>query len=129
MSVKFFPITRAEMDSLGWETVDFVFVSGDAYVDHPSFAAAILCRTLEDAGYKVAILPQPDFKTTKDFSYQIIRRQKEKEEIISSSTSDNVLTFEDSTAISNEVYEYFIIFKNQTSGEIFESNHITLKSF
>ena len=55
------------MDSLGWETVDFVFVSGDAYVDHPSFAAAILCRTLEDAGYKVAILPQPDFKTTKDF--------------------------------------------------------------
>lgn len=68
MSVKFFPITRREMDELGWDGVDFVFVSGDAYVDHPSFAAAILCRTLEDAGYKVSILPQPDFKSTADFT-------------------------------------------------------------
>lgn len=68
MSVKFFPITRAEMDSLGWESVDFVFVSGDAYVDHPSFAASILCRTLEDAGYKVAILPQPDINKLTDFT-------------------------------------------------------------
>ena len=68
MSVKFFPITRAEMDSLGWDSVDFIFVSGDAYVDHPSFAAAILCRTLEDAGYKVAILPQPDIGRLSDFT-------------------------------------------------------------
>ncbi len=68
MSVKFFPITRAEMDALGWDSVDFVFVSGDAYVDHPSFAAAILCRTLEDAGYKVAILPQPDIKNLSNFT-------------------------------------------------------------
>src|SRR5262249_35325338 len=51
------------MDALGWERPDVVFVSGDAYVDHPSFAAGILGRVLEAAGWKVAILPQPDWRS------------------------------------------------------------------
>ena len=55
------PISRAEMKDRGWGEVDVVFVSGDAYVDHPSFAAAILGRVLEAAGFRVAILPQPDW--------------------------------------------------------------------
>jgi len=57
------PISRAEMEERGWDAVDIVFVSGDAYIDHPSFAAAILHRALEAAGFRVAILPQPDWKS------------------------------------------------------------------
>jgi uncharacterized radical SAM protein YgiQ len=55
------PMTRAEMTARGWEWVDVVFVTGDAYVDHPSFAMAILGRVLEAAGFRVAILSQPDW--------------------------------------------------------------------
>src|SRR5215218_4653654 len=55
------PMSRAEMDARGWDAVDVVFVTGDAYVDHPSFAMAILGRILEAAGYRVAILSQPDW--------------------------------------------------------------------
>ncbi len=58
----FLPITREEMNKLGWERPDFVFVTGDAYVDHPSFGTAIISRVLESHGYKVAIIPQPDWK-------------------------------------------------------------------
>ena len=56
------PINRREMLSLGWQQPDFVYVIGDAYVDHPSFGHAIISRVLENAGYKVAILSQPDWK-------------------------------------------------------------------
>ncbi len=63
----FLPVCRQDMDDRGWDSVDFVFVSGDAYVDHPSFAAAILSRVLEDAGYKVAILAQPDISDENSF--------------------------------------------------------------
>jgi uncharacterized radical SAM protein YgiQ len=59
----FAPTTAAEMRSRGWDAVDVVFVTGDAYVDHPSFAMAILHRVLEKAGYRVAILSQPPWKT------------------------------------------------------------------
>src|SRR5437660_11246194 len=55
------PMTRAEMAARGWDHVDVVFVTGDAYVDHPSFAMAILGRVLEAAGFRVAILSQPDW--------------------------------------------------------------------
>ncbi len=55
------PISRGEMAARGWEQVDVVFVTGDAYVDHPSFAAAILGRVLEAAGFRVGILSQPDW--------------------------------------------------------------------
>ena len=63
----FLPITYEEMIERGWEQPDFVYVCGDAYVDHPSFGAAIICRTLESRGYKVCFLAQPDWKTTDDF--------------------------------------------------------------
>lgn len=56
------------MEERGWETLDFVFVSGDAYVDHPSFGPAILCRLLEKHGYRVGIIPQPDWHSTRDFA-------------------------------------------------------------
>ena len=58
----FLPINRREMQRLGWEQPDFVYVTGDAYVDHPSFGHAIISRILESHGYKVAILPQPDWR-------------------------------------------------------------------
>ncbi|HEY2786602.1 MAG TPA: YgiQ family radical SAM protein [Fimbriiglobus sp.] len=59
----FAPTTPAEVKERGWDAVDVVFVTGDAYVDHPSFAMAILHRVLEKAGYRVAILSQPDWTT------------------------------------------------------------------
>lgn len=55
------------MAERGWDELDFVFISGDAYVDHPSFGPAILCRLLEKHGYKVGIIPQPDWHSTRDF--------------------------------------------------------------
>ncbi len=55
------PATRREMDARGWDAVDVVFVSGDAYVDHPSFANGILARVLEAAGFRVAVLSQPNW--------------------------------------------------------------------
>ena len=58
----FLPINRREMEWLGWERPDFVYVTGDAYVDHPSFGTAIISRVLESHGYKVAILSQPDWR-------------------------------------------------------------------
>jgi len=57
------PMSRAEMTARGWEGVDIVFVSGDAYVDHPSFAMAILARALESAGFRVGMLCQPDWRS------------------------------------------------------------------
>lgn len=63
----FLPITKKEMLERGWDEVDFVYVSGDAYVDHPSFGAAIITRVLENSGFTVAFLSQPDWHTTADF--------------------------------------------------------------
>ena len=57
------PLTRAEMLARGWEEVDVVLVSGDAYVDHPSFANGLLARLLEAAGFRVAVLSQPDLRS------------------------------------------------------------------
>ena len=59
---EFLPISKADMAERGWEQCDFVYVIGDAYVDHPSFGHAIISRVLEAAGYKVGILSQPDWK-------------------------------------------------------------------
>ena len=63
----FLPITKEEMHQRGWEQPDFVLVTGDAYVDHPSFGTAIISRQLERFGYKVAILAQPDWRSVEDF--------------------------------------------------------------
>ena len=57
----FLPTTKKELDLRGWTEVDVILFSGDAYVDHPSFGAAVIGRTLEAAGYRVAIVPQPDW--------------------------------------------------------------------
>ncbi len=59
--LKYLPTTKKETDLRGWDEVDIVFFSGDAYIDHPSFGAAVLGRVLEAAGYRVAIVPQPDW--------------------------------------------------------------------
>ena len=64
----FLPITLEEVRERGWDEVDFVLVTGDAYVDHPSFGTAIISRVLEDEGMRVAILAQPDWKSNKDFT-------------------------------------------------------------
>ena len=63
----FLPISKQDMHDRGWYYCDFLLVTGDAYVDHPSFGTAIISRVLEDAGYKVAILSQPDFHDERDF--------------------------------------------------------------
>lgn len=59
---KFLPVSPDDIRNRGWQDLDFLFVSGDAYVDHPSFGPAIICRALEAQGYKVAILAQPDWR-------------------------------------------------------------------
>ncbi len=63
----FLPINRKDMEARGWDAPDFVYVTGDAYVDHPSFGVAIISRVLEAAGYRVAILSQPDYKSCEAF--------------------------------------------------------------
>jgi uncharacterized radical SAM protein YgiQ len=63
----FLPTTRAEMDALGWRQCDVIIVTGDAYVDHPSFGMAIIGRVLEAQGFKVGIIAQPDWHSTRDF--------------------------------------------------------------
>ncbi|CAA7620635.1 conserved hypothetical protein [Candidatus Terasakiella magnetica] len=63
----FLPMTRAEMDRLGWECCDVVLVTGDAYVDHPSFGMAIIGRLLEAQGYRVGIIAQPDWSSAEAF--------------------------------------------------------------
>lgn len=61
---RFLPLNYEEMKERGWEQPDFVFILGDAYVDHPSFGPAIISRVLELNGYKVAMISQPDWKDT-----------------------------------------------------------------
>lgn len=64
---EFLPISREDMAARGWQTLDFIFVSGDAYVDHPSFGPALICRLLEKYGYRVGIIAQPDWRSVADF--------------------------------------------------------------
>ncbi|MCI8637924.1 MAG: YgiQ family radical SAM protein [Coprococcus sp.] len=68
MNGGFLPVSRSEMKAKGWEQVDFVYICGDAYVDHPSFGHAIITRLLESHGYKVGMIPQPDWKDPKSIS-------------------------------------------------------------
>lgn len=63
----FLPINKKDMQSRGWDCADFVYVTGDSYVDHPSFGASIITRVLESKGFRVAVLSQPDWKSTEDF--------------------------------------------------------------
>ena len=68
MKHSFLPITAQEMNERGWDAPDFVFVTGDAYVDHSSFGCAILTRVLEAEGFRVAVLPQPHWRDCADFT-------------------------------------------------------------
>jgi uncharacterized radical SAM protein YgiQ len=65
--MKFLPINKSDMKNRDWTQLDFVIVSGDAYVDHPSFGTAIISRLLERYGYKVGIIPQPDWNNLEEF--------------------------------------------------------------
>jgi len=64
---QFMVISKDDMRKRGWEKLDFIIISGDAYIDHPSFGTAIIARVLEDAGFKVGIIAQPDWRSTADF--------------------------------------------------------------
>lgn len=64
----FLPMSRKEMDQLGWDSCDVILVTGDAYVDHPSFGMAVIGRVLESQGFRVGILSQPDWRDTKSFA-------------------------------------------------------------
>ena len=61
----FLPMSREEMDALGWDSCDVIVVTGDAYVDHPSFGMAIIGRVLEAQGFRVGIIAQPDWRSTR----------------------------------------------------------------
>ena len=74
MQQDYLPISREDMKRRGWEQCDFVYVSGDAYVDHPSFGTAIISRVLESRGFKVGIIPQPDWRHKE--SVQILGRPR-----------------------------------------------------
>ncbi|QLA79884.1 YgiQ family radical SAM protein [Acidovorax sp. JMULE5] len=63
----FLPMSRAEMDKLGWDSCDIILVTGDAYVDHPSFGMAVIGRTLEAQGFRVGIIAQPDWQSAEPF--------------------------------------------------------------
>ena len=67
MEKDFLPISKKDMEDRGWREVDFVLITGDAYVDHPSFGAAIIGRLLESCGYKVGVTAQPNWRTVDDF--------------------------------------------------------------
>ena len=62
------PMSRAEMDQLGWDSCDVIVVTGDAYVDHPSFGMAIVGRLLESQGFRVGIISQPDWHSAEAFT-------------------------------------------------------------
>ena len=64
---EFLPLSRAEADARGWSQLDFVVVTGDAYVDHPSFGTTIIARLVESLGFTVGILSQPDFSDCESF--------------------------------------------------------------
>ena len=68
MQRDFLPINKTDMEQRGWEQCDFVYVTGDAYVDHPSFGPAIISRVLESHGFKVGIIPQPDWKDSESIT-------------------------------------------------------------
>ncbi len=67
MKNDFLPITKEDMKKRGWDTLDFLYIVGEAYVDHPSFGHAIISRVLEKNGYRVGIVPLPDWRSTADF--------------------------------------------------------------
>ncbi len=68
MNTQFLPVSQSDMKARGWEDYDFLVITGDAYVDHPSFGPAIISRVLEAEGYRVAVLAQPDWRSPDAFT-------------------------------------------------------------
>ena len=66
-AAKFLPMSRAEMDELGWDSCDVILITGDAYIDHPSFGMALVGRLLEHQGFRVGIISQPDWHSADAF--------------------------------------------------------------
>lgn len=66
-TAEYLPMSRAEMDVLGWDSCDIILVTGDAYIDHPSFGMAVMGRLLKGQGFRVGIISQPDWQSTDDF--------------------------------------------------------------
>jgi uncharacterized radical SAM protein YgiQ len=64
---EFLPVSRVELDRLGWDECDVIIVTGDAFVDHPSFGSAVIARVLIDAGFRTGVIAQPDWNSTQDF--------------------------------------------------------------
>jgi len=69
----FLPMTREEMEALGWDSCDIILVTGDAYVDHPSFGMAIVGRFLEAQGFRVGMIAQPDWQSATPFAVLGVR--------------------------------------------------------
>lgn len=67
MNTQFIPLSGTDAKKRGWDTLDIIIITGDAYVDHPSYGAAVISRVLENAGYRVGIIAQPDWRSTDDF--------------------------------------------------------------
>ena len=67
MEINFLPVSRSDMQARGWDQLDVILITGDAYVDHPSYGAAVIGRVLESHGYRVGVIAQPDWRTTADF--------------------------------------------------------------
>ena len=72
----YLPMSRAEMDALGWDACDWIIVTGDAYVDHPSFGMAIIGRLLEAQGFRVGIISQPDWRSPDAFKALADRKNR-----------------------------------------------------
>ena len=68
MKEKFLPVSRKDLNERGWKDLDIILVSGDAYVDHPSYGASVIARLLTDSGFKVGIIAQPDCSGTRSNS-------------------------------------------------------------
>ncbi|MCB1615360.1 MAG: hypothetical protein KDI30_05035, partial [Pseudomonadales bacterium] len=66
-AAKYLPMSRQEMDALGWDCCDVILVTGDAYIDHPSFGMAVIGRVLESQGFRVGIISQPDWRNKNAF--------------------------------------------------------------
>lgn len=87
----FIPVCKADLTSRGWNECDFVFVSGDAYVDHSSFAASLICRLLESKGYKVGIVAQPQWQIQNDYKDFLALGEPRLAWLVSSGATDSMV--------------------------------------
>jgi hypothetical protein len=114
----FIPVCKEDLIERGWEELDFIYILGDAYVDHPSFGAAIITRVLEAFGYKIGIIPHPDVKN--DESFKILGEPKygfmisagNIDTMVNMYTSSKRLRSED--VYQEEVKEEYVVYRTRT---------------